>query len=174
MRSPCSFNLTSSASPARTSTGFPSSAIAASSRPIRLRENETSILSGIMQTNKIVSDSGLPWTSTEPGIGIFNGRRNHKHSRNRIAYPRDAARIALAPARCPRPLCRTRRALHGPRWADWRPARRGSALPPARGWPRTRIRRWPARSGPWNGKSACGATAVTASAAAPRATAAAA
>ncbi len=40
---------------------------------VRLRENETSILSGIMQNNKIVSDSGLPWTSSEPGIGYLTG-----------------------------------------------------------------------------------------------------
>ena len=40
---------------------------------IRLRENETSILSGLIQTNKMESTSGLPWTSTEPGIGLLTG-----------------------------------------------------------------------------------------------------
>jgi type II secretory pathway component GspD/PulD (secretin) len=40
---------------------------------IRLRENETSILSGILQSNKITSSSGLPWISTEPGIGLLTG-----------------------------------------------------------------------------------------------------
>jgi len=40
---------------------------------IRLRENETSILSGILQSNEIRSTSGLPWTSTEPGIGLLTG-----------------------------------------------------------------------------------------------------
>jgi Flp pilus assembly secretin CpaC len=40
---------------------------------IRLRENETSILSGILQSNKITSTSGLPWTSTAPGIGLLTG-----------------------------------------------------------------------------------------------------
>ena len=40
---------------------------------IRLRENETSILSGILQSNKITTSSGLPWTSTVPGIGLLTG-----------------------------------------------------------------------------------------------------
>ncbi len=40
---------------------------------IRLRENETSILSGILQANDIRSTSGLPWTSTAPGIGLLTG-----------------------------------------------------------------------------------------------------
>jgi general secretion pathway protein D len=40
---------------------------------IRLRENETSILSGILQSNKITSTSGLPWTSAAPGIGLLTG-----------------------------------------------------------------------------------------------------
>lgn len=40
---------------------------------IRLRENETSILSGILQSNEIRTTSGLPWTSTAPGIGLLTG-----------------------------------------------------------------------------------------------------
>jgi hypothetical protein len=40
---------------------------------IRLHENETSILSGILQSNSIRSSSGLPWTSTAPGIGLLTG-----------------------------------------------------------------------------------------------------
>jgi hypothetical protein len=40
---------------------------------IRLRENETSVLSGILQTSSIRSSSGLPWTSTQPGIGLLTG-----------------------------------------------------------------------------------------------------
>jgi Flp pilus assembly secretin CpaC len=40
---------------------------------IRLRENETSIISGILQSNSIGSTSGLPWTSTVPGIGLLTG-----------------------------------------------------------------------------------------------------
>ena len=40
---------------------------------IRLRENETSILSGILQSNEIRSTRGLPWTSTEPGVGLLTG-----------------------------------------------------------------------------------------------------
>ncbi len=40
---------------------------------IRLRENETSILSGLIQTNEMGAISGLPWTSTAPGIGLLTG-----------------------------------------------------------------------------------------------------
>jgi len=40
---------------------------------IRLRENETSILSGILQSNQMGSTSGLPWTSTAPGVGLLTG-----------------------------------------------------------------------------------------------------
>ncbi len=40
---------------------------------IRLRENETSILSGLIQTNNMGGTSGLPWTSTVPGIGLLTG-----------------------------------------------------------------------------------------------------
>jgi general secretion pathway protein D len=40
---------------------------------IRLRENETSVLSGILQSSAIRSTSGLPWTSTAPGIGLLTG-----------------------------------------------------------------------------------------------------
>jgi Flp pilus assembly secretin CpaC len=40
---------------------------------IRLRENETSVLSGILQTSALRSTTGLPWTSTAPGIGLLTG-----------------------------------------------------------------------------------------------------
>jgi len=40
---------------------------------IRLRENETSVISGLLQTNQIGSTSGLPWTSTVPGVGLLTG-----------------------------------------------------------------------------------------------------
>jgi type II secretory pathway component GspD/PulD (secretin) len=40
---------------------------------IRLRENETSVLSGILQSSKITSTSGLPWVSTVPAIGLLTG-----------------------------------------------------------------------------------------------------
>ncbi len=40
---------------------------------IRLRENETSVLSGIVQTSGIRTSSGLPWTSTVPGVGLLTG-----------------------------------------------------------------------------------------------------
>jgi Flp pilus assembly secretin CpaC len=40
---------------------------------IRLRENETSVLSGIFEKNESRTLSGLPWTSTSPGIGLLTG-----------------------------------------------------------------------------------------------------
>jgi Flp pilus assembly secretin CpaC len=40
---------------------------------IRLRENETSVLSGILQSSAIRSTSGWPWISTTPGIGLLTG-----------------------------------------------------------------------------------------------------
>lgn len=40
---------------------------------VRLRENETSVLSGIMQTNEARTLSGLPWTSTVPSVGDLTG-----------------------------------------------------------------------------------------------------
>jgi hypothetical protein len=40
---------------------------------IRLRENETSVLSGIIQTSQIRSSNGYPWISTVPGIGLLTG-----------------------------------------------------------------------------------------------------
>jgi len=40
---------------------------------IRLRENETSVLSGILQSNDLRTASGLPWISTDPGIGLLTG-----------------------------------------------------------------------------------------------------
>jgi hypothetical protein len=40
---------------------------------IRLRENETSVMSGILQSNELRTASGLPWTSTEPGVGLLTG-----------------------------------------------------------------------------------------------------
>lgn len=40
---------------------------------IRLRENETSVLSGIIQKNQLRSGIGLPWISTAPGIGYLTG-----------------------------------------------------------------------------------------------------
>jgi len=40
---------------------------------VRLRENETSVVSGLLQTNNINSTTGLPWTSTAPGVGLLTG-----------------------------------------------------------------------------------------------------
>ncbi len=43
---------------------------------VRLRENETSVLSGIFQGNESTVLSGLPWTSTVPGAGDLTSLNN--------------------------------------------------------------------------------------------------
>ena len=40
---------------------------------VRLREDETSVLSGIVQNNEARAISGYPWTSTVPGVGSLTG-----------------------------------------------------------------------------------------------------
>ncbi len=40
---------------------------------IRLRENETSVLSGLIQSSEARTISGLPWAATVPGVGLLTG-----------------------------------------------------------------------------------------------------
>jgi type II secretory pathway component GspD/PulD (secretin) len=40
---------------------------------IRLRENQTSVLSGLIETNEARTISGFPWTATVPGAGYLTG-----------------------------------------------------------------------------------------------------
>jgi Flp pilus assembly secretin CpaC len=42
---------------------------------IRLRENETSVLSGLIESNKTRTVSGWPWTSTAPVVGYLTGEK---------------------------------------------------------------------------------------------------
>ena len=51
---------------------------------IRLRENETSIVSGILQSNRMGSTSGLPWTSTAPGVGLLTGEGNISNQKTEL------------------------------------------------------------------------------------------
>jgi hypothetical protein len=51
---------------------------------IRLRENETSIVSGILQSNRMGSTSGLPWTSTAPGVGLLTGEDNTNNQKTEL------------------------------------------------------------------------------------------
>jgi hypothetical protein len=51
---------------------------------IRLRENETSILSGILQTSQIQATNGLPWTSTAPGIGLLTGENTANRQQSEL------------------------------------------------------------------------------------------
>ncbi|MBZ5699629.1 MAG: FG-GAP-like repeat-containing protein [Acidobacteriia bacterium] len=49
---------------------------------IRLRENETSVLSGVIQSSNIRSISGWPWTSTAPGVGYLTGENTGNSQQN--------------------------------------------------------------------------------------------
>jgi hypothetical protein len=40
---------------------------------IRLRENETSVLSGLIQSSQTHTISGLPWVASAPGVGLLTG-----------------------------------------------------------------------------------------------------
>jgi len=40
---------------------------------VRLREDETSVLSGIIQSDESRTLSGLPWTASAPGVGLLTG-----------------------------------------------------------------------------------------------------
>ena len=51
---------------------------------IRLHENETSIVSGILQSNGMGSTSGLPWTSTAPGVGLLTGEDNTNNQKTEL------------------------------------------------------------------------------------------
>jgi Flp pilus assembly secretin CpaC len=51
---------------------------------IRLRENETSIVSGILQSNNSGSTSGLPWTSTAPGVGLLTGEDSTSNQKTEL------------------------------------------------------------------------------------------
>ena len=51
---------------------------------IRLRENETSIVSGILQSNNTGSTSGLPWTSTAPGVGLLTGEDSTSNQKTEL------------------------------------------------------------------------------------------
>jgi general secretion pathway protein D len=51
---------------------------------IRLRENETSIVSGILQANSSGSTSGLPWTSTAPGVGLLTGEDSTNNQKTEL------------------------------------------------------------------------------------------
>ena len=51
---------------------------------IRLRENETSIVSGVLQSNRMAGTSGLPWTSLAPGVGLLTGEENINNQKTEL------------------------------------------------------------------------------------------
>jgi general secretion pathway protein D len=51
---------------------------------VRLREDETSVLSGIVQNNEARSISGLPWTSLVPSIGDLTGENTGTNQQTEI------------------------------------------------------------------------------------------
>jgi len=62
---------------------------------IRLHENETSILSGIIEKNESRTLSGLPWTSTTPGVGLLTGEdtNNNQQTETLILVTPRAVRL---------------------------------------------------------------------------------
>lgn len=51
---------------------------------VRLRENETSVLSGIVQTNELGTLSGWPFTSTAPGVGLLTGEETTNNQKTEL------------------------------------------------------------------------------------------
>jgi type II secretory pathway component GspD/PulD (secretin) len=86
---------------------------------VRLRENETCILSGILQTNEANVISGLPFTSTAPGVGDLTGNNTHNLEDTELLIVVTPRALRLPPHDVP-PLY----AGHG------EPSTPASALPP--------------------------------------------
>ena len=68
---------------------------------IRLRENETSVLSGILQSSDIQSTSGLPWVSTAPGIGLLTGEETGNVQKTELLILVTPRALRLPPRQAP-------------------------------------------------------------------------
>lgn len=68
---------------------------------IRLRENETSVLSGILQSNQLRPVSGLPWTSTVPGIGLLTGEESPSTQQTELLILVTPRALRLPPREAP-------------------------------------------------------------------------
>jgi type II secretory pathway component GspD/PulD (secretin) len=74
---------------------------------IRLRENQTSVLSGIVEASETRTVSGLPWTATAPGAGYLTG--------NHTAETKDTETLFIITPRALRLPPRNPRALYAGR-----------------------------------------------------------
>jgi Flp pilus assembly secretin CpaC len=74
---------------------------------LRLRENQTSVLSGIVEASETRTISGLPWTATAPGAGYLTG--------NHIADTKDTETLFIITPRALRLPPRNPRALYAGR-----------------------------------------------------------
>ena len=74
---------------------------------LRLRENQTSVLSGIVEASETRTISGLPWTATAPGAGYLTG--------NHTADTKDTETLFIITPRALRLPPRNPRALYAGR-----------------------------------------------------------
>jgi len=68
---------------------------------IRLRENETSILSGLIQTNEATAISGLPWTSSIPDAGLATSEDTSNKQRTELLILVTPRAVRLPPHEFP-------------------------------------------------------------------------
>ena len=68
---------------------------------IRLRENETSILSGLIQSNEATAVSGLPWTSSIPYAGLATGEDTSNKQRKELLILVTPRAVRLPPHEFP-------------------------------------------------------------------------
>jgi Flp pilus assembly secretin CpaC len=68
---------------------------------IRLRENETSVLSGIIQSNEATAISGLPWTSSVPDVGLATSEDTSNRQRSEMLILVTPRALRLPPRQFP-------------------------------------------------------------------------
>ncbi|MBZ5662618.1 MAG: FG-GAP-like repeat-containing protein [Acidobacteriia bacterium] len=68
---------------------------------VRLREDETSVLSGIVQNNEARSVSGLPWTSSVPSVGDLTGENTANNQKTEILILVTPRALRLPPRDAP-------------------------------------------------------------------------
>ena len=68
---------------------------------VRLREDETSVLSGIVQNNEARSVSGLPWTSSVPSVGDLTGENTANNQQTEILILVTPRALRLPPRDAP-------------------------------------------------------------------------
>ncbi len=94
---------------------------------VRLRENETSVLSGILEANEVRAVSGLPWTSTAPSVGDLTGENTSDTNRTEILIVVTPRALRLPPHDAP--------VIYAGRGEPATPAGPPTPLPPPPGQP---------------------------------------